>query len=63
MIVWMPDAIYIFELKKSGTAKRAVNQINDKGYVLPFETDKREVIKVGVRFDVKTLTIKDWQIE
>jgi len=63
MIVWMPDTIYIFEIKKSGTAESAINQINDKGYALPFDTDQRKVIKVGVRFDVKTRTIKDWQVE
>ena len=63
MIVWMPDVIYIFEFKTAGSANKALEQINSKGYAKPFETSNRKVIKVGVNFDVKTRTIEDWQIE
>ena len=63
MIVWMPDTIYIFEFKTTGTARHALEQINEKGYAKPFETDRRKVVKVGVRFDVTTRTIDNWVIE
>ena len=63
MIVWMPDTIYIFEFKTTDTARRALEQINEKGYAKPFETDRRKVVKVGVRFDVTTRTIDNWVIE
>jgi hypothetical protein len=62
MVVDMPDVIYIFELKKSGTSAKALEQINQKGYAIPFETDGRKIVKVGVTFDANTRTISDWQL-
>ena len=63
MVVWMPDVIYVFEFKKSGTAQSALRQIDAKGYALPFATDRRRVVKVGVVFDVTTRTIGEWQVD
>jgi hypothetical protein len=39
-----------------------LEQINQKGYAIPFETDGRKIVKVGVTFDVNTRTISDWQL-
>ena len=63
MVVHMPNAIYVFELKINGTAKEALEQINSKGYAVPYQTDGRKVVKVGVRFSTETLAIEDWEIE
>lgn len=63
MVVWMPETIYIFEFKTGGTAQTALHQINGKGYAEPFKTESRRVIKVGVKFNIKTRTIDDWQID
>ena len=63
MVVWMPDAIYVFEMKKDGTAQKALGQIDSKGYAIPYQTDGRRVVKVGVKFDTQTRTINSWQIE
>ena len=62
MVVWMPDAIYVFELKVNGTAQEALAQIDDRGYAIPFETDNRRVVKVGVKFDVDTRVPQEWAI-
>jgi hypothetical protein len=62
MVVWMPDAIYVFELKVNGTAQEALAQIDDRGYAVPFETDNRRVVKVGVKFDVDTRVPQEWAI-
>ena len=62
MVVWMPDAIYVFELKKDGSAQKALEQIDSKGYAIPYQTDDRRVVKVGVKFDAETRTIDSWQI-
>ena len=51
MVVWMPDAIYVFELKVGGTAQEALQQIDSHDYAIPYQTDGRPVVKVGVRFD------------
>ena len=63
MVVWMPDTTYVFELKAKGTAKDALMQISDKGYAIPYVTEGRKVVKVGVRFDIETRTVSDWEIE
>ena len=62
MVVWMPDAIYVFELKVNGTAQEALEQIDSKDYALPFATDGRPVVKVGVKFDVNTRIPDSWVI-
>ena len=62
-VVWMPAKTYVFELKVNGTAREALDQINGKGYALPYQTDGREVVKVGIHFDRDTMTIKDWEME
>jgi hypothetical protein len=63
MVVHMPNAIYVFELKINGTAKDALEQINSKGYAVPYQTDGRKVVKVGVRFSTETLAVENWEIE
>lgn len=63
MVVWMPDTTYVFELKIRGTAQEALNQINDRGYAIPYNTDGRRVVKVGILFSIDTRTIEDWAIE
>ena len=70
----MPDAIYVFELKINGTAKEALEQINSRGYAIPYDTERlrvgvhssgigRRVVKAGIRFSTETLAIEDWEIE
>ena len=62
MVVWMPDTVYVFELKLNDTAQHALEQIGSKGYAFPYQTDDRRVVKVGVSFDADTRTPKDWII-
>lgn len=62
LVVWMPDAIYIFELKVHDTAQNALAQIDDRGYAIPYETDGRKVVKVGVKFNVETRVPEEWAI-
>lgn len=63
MVVWMPDTVYVFEMKVDGTAREALAQIDTKGYAIPYETDNRRVVKVGVKFDKDTRVPEDWVFE
>jgi len=56
----MPETTWVFELKVNGTAQEALDQINGKGYALPYQTEGREVVKVGVQFDHDTMTIGEY---
>ena len=59
-VVQMPTATYVLELKVNGTAKEALDQINSKGYALPYQTEGRKVVKVGVQFDRDTMTVGEY---
>jgi len=61
-VVWMPDTTYVFELKVNGTAQEALDQINSKGYFLPYETEGCTVVKVGVQFDRETMTVGEYRV-
>jgi hypothetical protein len=54
---------YVMEFKLNGTAEEALTQINDKSYGLPFATDDRKLIKVGVNFSSTTRNIERWIVE
>ena len=56
-------AIYVMELKIDGSVDEALRQIEDKGYAIPYETDGRKVVKVGINFSTKERTIKEWKTE
>jgi hypothetical protein len=60
-VIQTPEYIYILELKIDRTAAEALQQIEDKGYARPFESDKRTLFKIGVNFSTATKLI-DWGI-
>ena len=55
--------IYIFEFKLDGTAKEALQQIEEKGYAQPYLTDSRKLYKIGCSFSSETGTIEDWDVK
>ena len=55
--------IYLFEFKINGRAEEALKQIDEKGYALPFAAEyERKLYKIGVVFDSKKRTLKDWKV-
>ena len=62
-VALMPDTTYIFEFKTNGTAQDAIEQINNKGYDLPYRTEGRKVVKIGVQFDCRSMTVGDYIVE
>jgi hypothetical protein len=62
IVVYMPDATYILELKMHESAQKALEQINVKGYALPYHTEGRRVVKVGLHFDLDTRTLDEWAV-
>lgn len=62
MVVWMPDTVYVFELKANGTAQEALEQIDSKGYAIPYEAGDRRVVKIGVKFNPDTRVPESWVI-
>ncbi len=62
MVVYMPDTIYVMELKINGTAQDALDQINGKGYALRYATDGRRIVKVGMGFSIEKRAMTEYLI-
>ena len=62
ILIQTPSDIYILELKINQTADIALQQIEDKGYALPFANDPRRLFKIGINFSTETRRIDDWKI-
>ena len=62
VLIQTSDYIYILELKVNQTAAAALQQIEEKGYALPFASDPRRLFKIGINFSTDTKLIDDWKI-
>ena len=62
VVVFMHDAVYVMELKMRGTAQEALAQIDSKDYAIPYQTEGKPVIKIGIAFSQETKTVSDWII-
>ena len=62
VLIQTADYIYILELKVNQTATAALQQIEEKGYALPFSSDPRQLFKIGINFATDTKLIDDWMI-
>ena len=61
-VMYMPDTVYVFELKVDKSADEALRQIDERGYMIPYQSSGRHLVKIGISFDSKTRTIADWKI-
>ena len=62
VVLHMPDTIYVMELKYDKSADEALQQIDDKGYLIPYSADGKRLVKVGVNYDSDKRTIEEWKI-
>ena len=63
VLVKTPKFIYIMELKRDGSAAEAMRQIENREYAIPFSSDGRQIVKIGINFSSESRTITDWLIE
>ena len=61
-VLHMPDTIYVMELKYDKSAEEALQQIDDKGYLIPYSADGKRLVKVGINYDSEKRTIGEWKI-
>ncbi len=62
-VVWQSRTdVYVFELKIDQPAQKALQQIDEKGYMIPFSYDSRQLHKIGLSFSTKTRTIEEWEM-
>jgi hypothetical protein len=53
--------VYCFEFKLTGTAEAALEQIDRKKYLLPWQGSGKQLVKVGVSFDHEKRNIGSWK--
>ena len=60
-VVKTADYIYVFEFKLDGSVDKALQQIDDKGYLIPYTVDGRQLVKVGADFNKEDRNIGEWK--
>lgn len=50
------------KFKLDGSVEDALRQIDEKGYLLPYEADGRELVKIGVSFSKEDRNLGCWEI-
>lgn len=60
VIIESEHDIYIFEFKLDGSAQKALQQIEEKQYALPYLNDARSIHKIGVNISSKSRTVEEW---
>jgi len=63
MVMFTAKAIYVFELKINKSAQEAIDQIDRKGYMIPYTADGRKLVKCGISFSTTTRTIEEWLVK
>ena len=60
ILVRTDNYVYIIELKYNHSAEEALQQIIDKDYTLPWATDNRRTIAIGINYSTEKRTIDSW---
>jgi hypothetical protein len=55
--------IYAIELKLNATAQIALDQVFEKGYLRPYQSDKRQKVAIGVNFSSEDRKVKDFLVK
>lgn len=63
MVISLPEYVYVFEFKRNSSAKKALQQINDNRYLLPFKANGRTLVKIGANFNDEIKGLDSWTIE
>ena len=56
------DSVFVFEFKLNGTAEEAMEQIDAKGYPLPYLVTGKKTVKLAVEFDKAARNLGRWLI-
>jgi len=62
IIIETDNDIFIFEFKLDGSAKEALDQIEQQQYAVPYLDDKRTVHKIGVNISSESRTVDEWLV-
>jgi hypothetical protein len=57
------DTVYVFEFKiiETSSAQKAHQQIDDRGYTVPYTANGKRIVKIGVEFSKEARGITSWE--
>lgn len=61
ILVMTSKTVFVMELKLNGSVDEALRQIDDRSYSIPWQSEGRRVVKVGINFSTKERTIEKWK--
>ena len=56
------DTIYVFEFKLNGSAEEALQQIDEKGYLITYTLNGKRLVKVEVNFSKETRNVERYLV-
>ena len=62
VVIKAKDNIYVLELKVDDSVDNALDQIDSKGYAIPYGSDGRKVTKCGVSISSEVRNIVHWRV-
>jgi hypothetical protein len=62
MVMQTATDLYVMELKIDRPAREALQQIDQKGYLLPYSREGLRLHKVGIAFSTAERTLSEWEI-
>jgi hypothetical protein len=62
VVITTPRFVYVVEIKIDAKVEVALNQIDEKGYAVPYMAGEQAVYKVGVIFSTKEKTLSEWKV-
>jgi hypothetical protein len=62
VVITTPRYVYVVEIKIDAKVEVALNQIDEKGYAVPYMAGEQAVYKVGVIFSTKEKTLSEWKV-
>ena len=62
VVIKTRNDIFVLELKVDDTVDHALEQIDSKGYAIPYEADGRKVTRCGVSISSEARNITHWRI-
>ena len=61
VVVKTDDYIYVMEVKLDRSAKEALEQIDSKGYLIPYTLDGKQLMKIGISFSTSERNVTEWK--
>jgi hypothetical protein len=62
VVITTPKYVYVVEIKIDAKVEVALEQIDEKGYAVPYMAGEQAVYKVGVIFSTKEKTLSEWKV-